>query len=738
MLRSRSREEVRQKLLGNASFLALLTLTIVIITWLYISSERNFHWWIDWYYPTIQIAKALRESSSEAIELIGHSLLQERNKLYALPLIPFLWVFGYSRLVYEISLALVYLLPLALAMGSIATQLIRVHTRTVFWSTALLTLLIPVSWIPTFMGIPDTGGATCMALAAFVYLQDVNLKRWWRIPLIGVLIGCAILLRRHFIYGGLAFLGALNLQALIFFSTEVQKSLPFALRNLLLVGVRIGLIGVSTLITLLIVAPVFTYGAMTIDYKTLYTSWTLPFSDTFNLYTYYYGWATWLIVLIGFSASLLTRTLPSSAISFLGLWGVLSLLIWLVFLRYGNVFYSLHLTPLVIVGLIAFIWTTWIRLRGIIRTLMLGVVGCYLVSNLVIGLTPMGQFDSVFRPLFALSMPPLIRTDYDEVVRLLNYLRQIAPHEEPIFVVGNQRLELDSSLLRASELLLYGRDRLILNILQTPKVDSRDEYPIETLLQAQYIVVPSSLPDYPGVPIKVPAVGEWVPNQEIDVVKVVFDAFTQNWEFAQDFKRLPVQFKFLGNTVVSIYQRTRPTSLPTAIRTLSAMQQQIDQRPGSQLDWILLSQPWNNYSIASTPSNSYQLISFDSPREPLSSAVPQKSAQEKVQRTQGQGTSFLYLGTLPNTAEVTGTMTYLDKTCDSLFLRLAMLNPEGQIVSSIETKYSRQESANFKLALTGDNPAYLLLDILTYDRNHSVKLCTLQIDSLTVSPQNKS
>ncbi|HEY9635782.1 MAG TPA: hypothetical protein V6D14_20420 [Coleofasciculaceae cyanobacterium] len=735
MPRSRSRVEVRQKFLINASLLALLALIIVIVTSLYISSERNLHWWIDWYYPTIQIANALRSAPSKAIELIGSSLLQERNRLYVLPLVPFIWVFGSSRLVYEISLALVYLLPWALGMGAIATQLIRTHSRTVFWSTALLTVLIPVSWVPTFMGIPDTGGAALMAIAAFVYLQDVRLKQWWRVPLIGLLIGLAILLRRHFIYGGLAFIGALSLQSLFFFSTEVQKKPQLALRNLLLVGVQIGLIAATILVTLLTIAPVFTYGALTIDYKSLYTSWTLPLGDTFNLYAYYYGWATWLIVLIGFSASVLTHSLPLSAVNFLGLWGILSLVIWLVQLRYGNVFYSLHLTPLVILGLVAFIWTAWSRLRGHVRTIMLGVVTCYLVSNLVIGLTPIGQFDSVFRPLFALSMPPLVRTDYDEVIRLLNYLRQLAPNEEPIFVVGNQRLQLDSSLIRASELLLYGRERLILNVLQVPKVDSRDEYPIETLLQAQYVVVPSFLPDYPGVPTKVPAVGEWVPNKEIDVVKVVFDAFTQNWEFAQDFKPLPVQFKFSENATVRIYQRTRPTSVATAIRTLYAMQQQIGKSPGSQQEWVLFNHPWNNYSIARSQNNTYQLISFDIPHEPLSPALPQKSAQQKAARTKGQGTSFLYLGVVPKAVEVTGAMTYLDKACDNSSLQLTMLNKEGQIVSSLTTKYSRQQSASFKLSLTAENPAYLLLDILTYDKKDLAKLCTLQIDSLAVSPQ---
>lgn len=148
--------------------------------------------------------------------------------------------------------------------------------------------------------------------------------------------------------------------------------------------------------------------------------------------------------------------------------GSFSLFIWLVFLRYGNVFYSLHVTPLVVVGLVALIWTIWVRLSGIVRTLMLSGVCCYLVANLAIALTPLGQVEGVFRPLFALNMPPLVHTDADEVVRLIHTLRQLAPNREPIYVVGNQRLQLDSNLIKSAEWLLY-RQRRILNILGTPQ-----------------------------------------------------------------------------------------------------------------------------------------------------------------------------------------------------------------------------------------------------------------------------
>lgn len=710
-----NRVEVRQKVIVNTGFLALLALLIVTITTLYISRERNFHWWVDWYYPAINISDTLRESPIEAMKLLHQSLAQERNRLYVLPLIPLFWVFGNSRLVYEIGLALVYLLPLCLVMGAIAAQLIQVKRRLVFWLTAFLSLLIPVNWVPTFMGIPDTGGAVFLGLATLVYLQDFRLKQWWRVPAIGVLIGWAIILRRPFIYGGFALLAAVSLQALMIFYVEVRKKPQMAGRGLLGYGVRIGLIGATALATLMTIAPGFTYGALTIDYRTLYTSWSLPFSDSLGLYAAYYGWGTWLLVAIGFSAAILTRSVSLPAIAFLGMSGAISLTIWTVVLRYGNVFYSLQTTPLVIIGLVACIWTTWLRLTGKVRTVMLSLTGCYLVINLIIGLAPLGKISSAFHPIFALNVPPLVRTDYDQVLQLVEYLRRLAPNEEPIFVVGNQRLHLESSLVKVAELIKYGRDRRILNVLQVPKVNSRDEYPLQPLLQAQYVVVPSRLPDYPGIPTTAPVVGEWLPNKEHEVVKVVFDAFTQNWEIAQDFQRLPVQFTLEDNTLVNIYQRTRPTSLATTVRTLVAMQQQVGQRPGSQLNWMSLSPVWNNSALAQNTDNTHQLLVYAS------------------DRTQDLGIGFLYMGSLAPKAEVKGAIFSLEQPCVSLSLGLAMLNKDGQIISSTENQFFPNNSRQFSLSIAGQQASYLLLSVRSYDQNNIVNSCGLEINSLAVS-----
>ncbi len=728
--------EVRQKFLVNACLLGFLALITVAITALYVSNERNFHWWIDWYFSAIRVTSAFRESPWEGLELVKNSLAQDRNWIYTLPLVPFLLTFGTSRLVYELALALVYLLPFAIAMGGICSKLVRVHQQTVFWAASLLTLLIPVSWIPTFMGIPDTGGAFLIALASVVYLQDVKLRRWWQIPLVGLLLGLAVLLRRHFVYGCIAFLGAITVQALLSFSVEVRKKPQLAWRNLIEYGVRIGLISAMAASTVMAVAWQFTYRARLTDYGTLYKSWNLPLGEITSLYASYYGWGTWLLVAIGFSASILTRAVALLTVSFIALSGIFSLIAWLVVLRYANVFYSVHITPLVIIGLFALIWTTWISVKRKVRTIILSVIGCYLVSNLVIGLAPVGNLSHFLHPLFALNMPPLVRTDYDEVVRLVKYLRQLAPKKEPVFVVGNQRLQLDSSLVRGVEILLYGHEGRILRLLPVPKVDSRDTYPLESLLKAQYVVVPNSLPTYPSGGVlqdtnKFPVVGEWLTDKELDVVTVVFDAFTQNQEIAQDFKRLPVQFTLERGTVVSIYQRIRPTSLDTAVRTLNTVVQRTGERPGGQVDWLVVN-PHSNYSLVKKNlNNTYKLVSRPSDR--LLKTLAKELGQLQRDRTGGRGTSFLYLGSLPENAQVTGGVISLSEPCVSSSLRLSTLNKDGQILSSSEAKYVPNDSRKFAVSISGKNSSYLLLDILSYDKKNLVDFCNIEINSLTVS-----
>ena len=714
-----------RKFLIDGVFLFLLVLVTVAVTSIYVSREHTFYWWdyAGYNTATVNTANLFRDSPDKAWRGVIESLSKEKNLLISLPLVPFILLFGESRLSYILSVSLIYVLPFRLLLGAISAKLIAVYSRRVFWSTVLLSLLIPMSWIPTLRGYLDTGGCVFVALAILVYLQDVKLKSWWNIPLIGFLLAAAILWRRHFAYSAIAFFGAASLQAFIEFivliycretalssSKDKDVLVPFPYRCLFESGVKLGLIAVTSLTILMLVAGDFTRSALTVDYRNLYVAWSLPVNDILTRYADFYGLGTWLVVLIGFSAGILTRTLVPAAAIFVSLFGVLSLIEWLLVLRYGYLHYTIHITPIALLGLSTFFWTTWLTLKGKVRYLMLGAAGLYLVLNAAVGLIPL-KID--LSRLFMANFPPLVRSDYGEVVKLVEFLRKLAPNEEPIYIVGASNNFNANILRQANRKLNPPEGWWKLNTIGRPQIDSRDTYPLPELLQAQYAVV--------AIPFQqVLSTDEQVlRSHEQDVVKVVYDAFTQNWEIARDFQLLPEQFKLANNVTVRVYRRMRPTDTATAVRTLDAMQRQIVDRPGTQLDWISLHQSIYtsaNYSVSQESDNLYNIVTYPT-----------------IKNSNKLDTSFLYLGSISDKAKVTGKLNLPNKQCPGIALRLTLWDKQGKLVDSTEMAYSQKSAIGLNLLVEGKNPTYLLLEVFSTSKQDLTNQCQLEINNLAVS-----
>ncbi len=735
-----------RKFLIDGFFLFLLVLVTVAVTSIYVSSEHTFYWWdyAGYNTATVNTANLFRDSPDKAWRGVIESLSKEKNLLISLPLVPFILLFGESRLSYILSVSLIYVLPFRLLLGAISAKLIPVYPRRVFWSTVLLSLLIPMSWIPTLRGYLDTGGCVFVALAILVYLQDVKLKSWWKIPLIGFLLAAAILLRRHFAYSAIAFFGAATLQAFIEFIVLIYRrdtalkyrrdtalpcpkdpdtavpfpyvdspkdqdtAVPFPYRCLFESAVKLGLIAATSLSILMLVAGDFTRSALTVDYRNLYVAWSLPVNDILTRYADFYGLGTWLLVLIGFSAGILTRMLVPAAAIFVSLFGVLSLIEWLLFLRYGYLHYTIHLTPIALLGISTFFWTAWLTLKGKVRYFMLGAAGFYLVLNAAVGLIPL-KID--LSRLFVGNFPPLVRSDYGEVVKLVEFLRKLAPNEEPIYIAGASNSFNANILRQANRKLNPPEGWWKLNTIGRPQIDSRDTYPLPELLQAQYAAVATPFQQV------LPTDEQVLRSHEQDVVKVVYDAFTQNWEIARDFQLLPEQFKLENGVTVSVYRRVRPTDTATAVRTLDAMQRQIVDQPGTQLDWISLHQSIYtsaNYSVSQESDNLYNIVTHP------------------IKNSNKLDTSFLYLGSISDKVKVTGKLNLPNQLCPGIALRLTLWDKQGKLVDSAEMAYGQKSAIGLNLLVEGKNPIYLLLEVLSSSKQDLTNQCKLEIKKLAV------
>ena len=365
----------------NLGLGTLLALATVVITLIYTGQEHNLHWWIDWYNRTLDVVEAWENSPEAAWQIIADSLVSDRNRLYTIPLVPFLLIWGKSRAVYQIALALTYLFPFSLVMGSLAAQLVPRWKNRYFWLAALITLLTPVNWMSTFLGIPDTGAAAFMGIATLLYLQVIEISAkippfflaqrrvsagargdhsrfkllsiklresslnketilglwqficqqivvifpYWRVPVIGVAIAMAIMIRRHFAYGGIALLGAIAILAAIDFALLIKKNIAknwqLAFWNLIVHSLQLFVIVDTCLFTLKKVVPEFTNQAMATNYRNLYTSWSLPFLTISQHYLELLGIIPWLLVGIGFAVSYsdpkwFERDAPGGCVSF--------------------------------------------------------------------------------------------------------------------------------------------------------------------------------------------------------------------------------------------------------------------------------------------------------------------------------------------------------------------------------------------------------------------------------------
>ncbi|MFT3894635.1 MAG: hypothetical protein QM730_23650 [Anaerolineales bacterium] len=173
----------------------------------YISRERVFYFWDYAFYMdmAVHVSKMFIHNPFQAINTIYLSTSLDYNYYFAVPLIPFLEVFRYSRLGYILGLVFVYHVPAMIACGYVVRRIFP-FAPYAGWITILAGLSVPALWASVFRGFPDTGAVFLITLAIIFYLQDMELKQWRvQLPMIGVISALAVIFRRHFAYSVISF-----------------------------------------------------------------------------------------------------------------------------------------------------------------------------------------------------------------------------------------------------------------------------------------------------------------------------------------------------------------------------------------------------------------------------------------------------------------------------------------------------------------------------------------------------
>ncbi len=563
--------------------LLVLAISIAGICWGYISAEETFYWWDygGYYHWSVKIAGNLQTSPGETIKTFWDSLDKDYSQLPLLPAIAFILMFGESRLVYVLAVALVYFLPFCLMLGAIATQLLAYYPRRhVFWSTIAIAILTPVAWAPMFRGFPDTGAAFLVAAAWFFYFRgklatENSLSETIFTSMVpaGICLGFAMLFRRHFAYDIVTLVAAISINAAIELFSNWRQSRQQTKQNFYRQATQILAVGLSAILPIVVLAGNFVKRILESNYRDLYVSYSLPLSDSLFHYTTAYGWGIVILAVLGWYGGMVTKRLQPVVARILAIAFAIGILEWAVYLRYDNIQYTLHLTPYIIFGLAACFWTAWPILPRISHRVFVGIATIFVTINAMVGFfpvvdnptaTPLGVATHRWlHPLFSATHAPIRRRDMDEIAKLVRFLRDRTSSKDAIYVAASSHV-FNRSLLHNAEVAIYGRDGTQLQVPHIPQVDSRDVFTGKELFNADVVLIVKPI-QYHLLP------------SEQDVVRVVVEAFTENWEFSQDFRQLSPRFFLQNGATVQVYQRVRPTSEEVAAKTLNRIKQELER-----------------------------------------------------------------------------------------------------------------------------------------------------------------
>ena len=676
--------------------LALLAV-VISVSRAYVSQERWFYYWDQAVHQDIawQTAQAFGESWRAGLASVARSFNNDYNALFAIPFIPFMRGLGDTRLAFVTALSVVCLCPLALSLGVLATRLVSGSRRAVFWTGVWIALLVPINWVPTLRGFPDALPASLVVLALSIVLSERGLH-WQRgAALSGALLAMAAILRRHFAYADLALFETVALYGLIRVTTALSAGTTRWREEARVTLLWLVVAGATAGGVLLTIGYGFVRRVMPFDFGALYRAYENATCVVLLSFLKPYGWLSLIAATAGLLLGALAGVTRRRRVAFLTLFGAVSGLQWLLVVRQVGENYTLHFTPVVVMGLLMFGWSLWRHAsRGWRPVLAVATCVC-LVTNGVLALSTLkfGK-DAAWRPLLAGQWEPLRRYDYNAILNLVRFLREHAAEDKRVFVAASSHV-INPDILRHAEWTHFPKGPESLNVLRVPEVDTRDEYPVGALVAAAFVVTAEPFQSH-------------LPEDEQNTVRVAHDIFALNVAVARDFARLPDRFPLLAGTTVSVFQRTRETTLYAALDALRIAQEYLPRRPGTQSDWVVVGGPYPSWLVR-LPDGTASWTAHPTPRGylPPTAAVTAEAP--------------------PAVVQVSGAVDFVDARCPGTTLTFSGEKTGSAPWLLAEVQRRPGEDGHFQLRLDSKGADRLLLNLLNYTEYALFDHCLLRV-----------
>ncbi len=543
-------KQYSQYLWSNRWIYCTIGLLGMLVCFQFVDHERFFYFWdtANFYDHSLNMQQAFQVSAYRALRHVAASMSEDYNSAFAVPILPFFEAFGNQRSVFIAANFLLFLFPTALFAGAVTSLAFPANRKRAALVGCLMLMCVPVCWFSTLRGYPDCGGAMFVYAAVWIYLSRDCLLHWKDAGWIGALMGASILFRRHYIYGAAVLIGAIAIDLVLRYWFDRQYTLRMILlrfRNL-----AISLFACAALVTF--IAPKFVWRSLKMasgGYPNAYVAYQYTRSVSALEILRNNSLILVVLALLGYLA-VRSWGLQNRTIRFIVCLTALWMLVWLGFVRQETSHYP-HAIPLfVCLGLTCL----WMKADGLPRTLRpIALTGLSLLLALhfvyITTATGFSKWLDSHLPtrVQPLNARPLVNPTYDDIVRLMDYLRQHATPKDSI-VVGASSDLLNPSLLYSAERASHRAEQL--QIAATPQVDERDGLPTAQILAGDYIVIAKPFQHH-------------LEAAHQRAVKVIVDMFEQHWPISQDFELLPDTLWLnapTGRIQMSIYKRLRKSS----------------------------------------------------------------------------------------------------------------------------------------------------------------------------------
>ncbi len=520
---------------------------------LYAGRETPLYFWD--YAMYFDMAKALFHLNGAAFwGFFTDSFSQNYNLLFALPSLLGFSLFGATRLVFLETNFLFFFFAQEVALALILRRVYGFSlSRAFLWAFGLSSLL-PFFWHPLLHGYPDHGAATCLGFALFFALGD---KRGWREALFfGLLLGLAVLFRRHFAYPALALIAVSGL--FDFWAARWRPTKQFIFFY--------GLAGATALALLLVCAPSYFQTMLQTDFQSLYKSYEKP-HGTFLLFLLgRMGPVLLLPVLAGYALAF--RALPSrrKKLLFVPSFFLLWLFLWTLGPAQASEHYLIAALPVFcLVGLTGLFLNLPKKIFAVALLLLLSGNAAY---ALWFAPEPSLPGDPPHLSFFSAPSPPWVRDDYDTLIELARALEQTSRDGDHLAVVSSSFI-LNQDLFRTLYLDVLKRPTALSRFLFVSEVDHVQPPPFDVLAGANIFVVPE------------PRQYHLDPEGQ-KVQTALASLFPPPDALASFFEKDPREFVLARGVKVHVWRRKKPWTPDALHLALSLMRQKAD----APLYWV--------------------------------------------------------------------------------------------------------------------------------------------------------